>query len=721
MAYVLSSVSGNLISAASAGFAPTNSADVSAIASSYQVVSATATQLYAGTAYVTSVNDAPLSAARAGNAANAVQATSAWYDGTGRLLSSLPDEATVSAIASAYQVVSSVGTSQNGPKSIVTGINGLFISARYADTANEARKDGSGRTISSLPDSAAVSAIASAYAAPKLDTSALEKWQTGDEPLAAYSGIGGIPIHPTGADYAHEADYADEAESASSAEYAESADYWTNASSKQDTLTFGYDSENKISSIDGSALAGGEGGGTTYVSPSGTVWISGSSIEGTDSAYIPESAQQNYTTGHLSVGPSIKTIGGVYTSMTISGGYWNAPIDVFDQFDTLITSLPVDVGALYTVSGGTPPYTFASEEWSDMDYSAFSDPTIIPAKCIKLAHASASSNYYTTANVSGFFNSASVGFNADNQISSIGGSALAGGGIKVSPNGTLWISGESAESTDSAFIPGVASETFVQSGGSFQIGTTQPLTVAGANKVTIQDGSWFDGTIYVSGNGTLVSSVAHAGADWPQTFSAEAPISIGANGWFDVTSYSAFNVVTSPDQVVQLAHASAVSGTVDLVSSQSANWGGSALALSAGPGVKFDKVGNTLVASTDETVLWNGSGNAFTTTEPLTNFSEIKFHVKSHASANVGEAVVPMVDNNRTAIKLSWADDWNKGAEWLGGLQWWAGLSNTGMTSFVVSNSYYIGLRSGVTFGGGSYGTSIYILDVIGVGRTAEA
>jgi len=35
MAYVLSSVSGNLISAASAGFAPTNSGDVSAIASSY--------------------------------------------------------------------------------------------------------------------------------------------------------------------------------------------------------------------------------------------------------------------------------------------------------------------------------------------------------------------------------------------------------------------------------------------------------------------------------------------------------------------------------------------------------------------------------------------------------------------------------------------------------------------------------------------------------------
>lgn len=102
MAKVLTGISGNVISAASAGFAPTNSADVSAIASAYQVVSATATQLYAGTAYVTSVNDAPLSASRAGNAANASLANSAWYDGTGRLISALPDSAAVSAIASAY-------------------------------------------------------------------------------------------------------------------------------------------------------------------------------------------------------------------------------------------------------------------------------------------------------------------------------------------------------------------------------------------------------------------------------------------------------------------------------------------------------------------------------------------------------------------------------------------------------------------------------------------
>ena len=125
MAYVLSSVSGNLISAASAGFAPTNSADVSAIASAYQVVSATATQLNAGTAYLTSVNETPISASRAGNAANASLANSAWYDGTGRFISSLPDEATVSSIASAY---AESAVSSKADESALSG---------YYTTANE--------------------------------------------------------------------------------------------------------------------------------------------------------------------------------------------------------------------------------------------------------------------------------------------------------------------------------------------------------------------------------------------------------------------------------------------------------------------------------------------------------------------------------------------------------------------------------------------------------
>lgn len=182
MASAVTSIYNNVISAASAGFAPTNSADVSAIASAYQVVSATATQLYAGTAYVTSVNDNPISASRAGQAANASMANSAYYDGTGRLISALPDSATVSAIASSY-AESAASSKQD---TLTFGYN----------TADQISSiDGS--ALGGM-DEAAVSAIASAYA--------------------------------------------------------ESA-----AIGKQDALTFGYDTASAISSIDGSALAGGGG------------------------------------------------------------------------------------------------------------------------------------------------------------------------------------------------------------------------------------------------------------------------------------------------------------------------------------------------------------------------------------------------------------------------------------------------------------------------------
>lgn len=236
MAFVLSSVSGNLISAASAGYAPTNSGDVSAIASAYQVVSATGTQLYAGTTYVTSVNEAPISADRAGRAGNATLATSAYYDTNARFISALPDsaavsaiasayaesaasskqdtlafayntadqissingsalggmdEAAVSAIASAYQVVSSIETSNYYKNGWVTGIkriNNMYIAAAFSPDGGALATQGdiSGviDTVSSNSatwgqggvDSATCSAIASAYAesaaSSKLDTTA---------------------------------------------------------------------------------------------------------------------------------------------------------------------------------------------------------------------------------------------------------------------------------------------------------------------------------------------------------------------------------------------------------------------------------------------------------------------------------------------------------------------------------------------------------------------
>ncbi len=189
MSFFLSSISGYLISAASAGYAPTNSGDVSAIASAYQVVSATATQLHAGTEYVTSVNGAPLSASRAGNAANASLANSAYYDGTGRLISSLPDSATVSAIASAYAESAASGKQDELTFSYdddkISAINGSALAGQ-----------GGGGV-----DSATVSAIASSYAesaaSGKLDSSASSSFYTTANESGFITGVDLSPYQTT--------------------------------------------------------------------------------------------------------------------------------------------------------------------------------------------------------------------------------------------------------------------------------------------------------------------------------------------------------------------------------------------------------------------------------------------------------------------------------------------------------------------------------------------
>jgi len=66
----------------------------------------------------------------------------------------------------------------------------------------------------------------------------------------------------------------------------------------------------------------------------------------------------------------------------------------------------------------------------------------------------------------------------------------------------------------------------------------------------------------------------------------------------------------------------------DNVNTNSGAWGGSALPISAGPGIKVNLVDNTLVFSNDETVLWettayNGEGN-INLSEPYTNFERLK-------------------------------------------------------------------------------------------------
>jgi hypothetical protein len=76
------------------------------------------------------------------------------------------------------------------------------------------------------------------------------------------------------------------------------------------------------------------------------------------------------------------------------------------------------------------------------------------------------------------------------------------------------------------------------------------------------------------------------------------------------------------------ANSATINGTIDTVSSNSGVWGGSALPISAGLGIKVELVDNTLVFSNDETVLWEGTHDSFNTainlSEAVSNFERIR-------------------------------------------------------------------------------------------------
>ena len=112
--------------------------------SSAQVVTATATRMYHNTAFLTSVNRAPISASLADDAVSATIAKVAHLDGADRIISSLPDSSTVSGIASSYaqsaasskldktaQVVTATGSASAEsdilPIYLVSSINGSAL------------------------------------------------------------------------------------------------------------------------------------------------------------------------------------------------------------------------------------------------------------------------------------------------------------------------------------------------------------------------------------------------------------------------------------------------------------------------------------------------------------------------------------------------------------------------------------------------------------------
>ena len=205
--------------------------------------------------------------------------------------------------------------------------------------------------------------------------------------------------------------------------------------------------------------------------------------------------------------------------------------------------------------------------------------------------ATESANYYPmTGNPSGFLTEVPAGtlnesafeYDANNKISGYNGSAFAGEGGGVVPEGVMAESGLEFNDDDE---------------------------ISGYNGSAFAAGGYTPSNVYI--------------------LSAGSGVEITDDQVNKVTTIAITSQAGNPDVEAYVQNTSAdIDATIINVSSNSGAWGGSALQISAGPGIKLNMVDDTLVASTDEIVLFSGTNawgyGTITLSESLKNFERIK-------------------------------------------------------------------------------------------------
>ena len=166
-----------------------------------------------------------------------------------------------------------------------------------------------------------------------------------------------------------------------------------------------------------------------------------------------------------------------------------------------------------------------------------------------------------------------------------------------------------------------------------------------------------------------------------------------------------------------------ISALYNTVSTQSANWGGSALALSAGPGIRFDKVDNTLVASVDETVLWTGAINttaqAAAFSEATNHFEKVRVYIQAFGTTDQSTEIHDLSLVYRTGNN-------NDALSYIQGVERHSNVTTQSTIYIHFTGSYGVGakLENGSKWVGSSYteGISSYpfkLVKVVGVNRIA--
>lgn len=249
-------------------------------------------------------------------------------------------------------------------------------------------------------------------------------------------------------------------------------------SSKQDTLTFGYN-DSTISSINGSAIAGG--GGASYTSPSGTIIVGADTLEGTDSGvgvtYLTSFQKSGYFGTTYS--PSASGSSNYPTVFNLSGSAGTLSCRVSSN-GVYYTSVYVDElnGAVVIPSGSwrlqknnyAPMYWTAEDYYSgtaNVQLAHKSDVTVTSLKRGRIYDYSTSPSTTSTAvsAINGEPIQAMMALSASRSefaLYSEDGKPLSAmvTATPYSKNGTIHITGLEVEGSDSAFMP----SPYVESG-----------------------------------------------------------------------------------------------------------------------------------------------------------------------------------------------------------------------------------------------------------------
>ena len=416
--------------------------------------------------------------------------------------------------------------------------------------------------------------------------------------MQVLTSLSGLPISAGSAGYAptNSADV-----SAIASAYAASA-----VSGKQDSLTFAYNADSAISSINGSAIAGGGGGGVTgdYVEKSALAVTIGDSNSAETTAFA-QGSRNTALSASFAQGTNNTASGRSFAQGAINRTY---NYSFAQGIGNSASSNSLAQGNY----NGASSYSFAQGAHNSASSYSFAQGNYNTATNYSFVHGyHVSSN--NTAAVFGKYNLHGNGDTAtgDSAAFAIGDGTGLGGRhdlMLVTKDGEITMYSSTADTTGT----GIMSSIRALSANAGGVDSATVSAIASGYAESAASGkldSSASSSFYSTGN----PSGFITGVDL-SPYQTTADMS----GYMSTSMSSDFQEVTG---MSSYALSSDVSATVDLVGTQSANWGGSALQLSAGPGVTLTKSGNVLVASTDETVLWSGSGYSVGDTMQTYNLS----------------------------------------------------------------------------------------------------